>query len=396
MKRNLVRTSLLMTLLGFSTVQAQDSATSGSTQSATPYSVDRSISPYREANIYYLVKDGDSWKASKSADLTQDNVERVSVDTNLKLIRLKASAPTRVSAAEQERGPGSGNRWECYKRAIGESGYRDADGYSICASSLTKSVTTAGEAAIGSLNLLFGSVRTMVAVDQEKIQAVAESSGLIAMAEQDQKDKIAAEAKRKQDEADARQNAEQERLALDRKAEQGDALAKYQRALAYLGSDSWNAVAEQWLVKATAAGSADAAYKLGLFKYDHDHDHAEAERLWVKAAQGGHAGAKWSLDVLRTARADAERERAQQALQAKEEAARQAREKQRVVAFRKAIREGDETNCGLVIESKANLVKISNAVANYGNEHWIRRDQLFPSEYGCRFFNGKYQTPQIN
>jgi hypothetical protein len=70
-------------------------------------------------------------------------------------------------------------------------------------------------------------------------------------------------------------------------------------------------------------------------------------------------------------------------------------EQQKVVAaFRNKLRDGDETNCGPVIETKGKLVKVSFPVADYGNEHWIRRDQIFPSGWGCRFLNGQYQSPQ--
>ena len=62
-------------------------------------------------------------------------------------------------------------------------------------------------------------------------------------------------------------------------------------------------------------------------------------------------------------------------------------------AFRKTLNEGAETNCGPAIEVKAKLVKVAFAVANYGNEHWIRRDEIFPSGYSCRFVNGQYQPP---
>lgn len=390
LKRYLIGATSLIALVTL-TLPVQASTTPSG---ETPYSVDSSISPYAEPNIYFLVKEGGSWKVSKTADLTQEGVERVSVDTNLKLIRLKASAPTKVSAAERDRGPGSGNRWECFKRPVGGTGYREANSYSICSSELTKSATTAGEAAIGSLNLLFGSVRSMVAVDQEKIMEIATTSGLIAIAEQDAKNKIALEAKRQQDLVDTRLKEEQDRIASDRNAEQGDANAKYQRGLDYLGSQAWNAEAEKWFEKATASGSSDAAYQLGLIKFDHYRDEDAAERLWSKAAQGGNAEAKKRLSELLAMKNQIALEREQRLQREKEQAALQAKEKQRVIAFRKSLKEGDETNCGPVIELKPNLVKVAHAVSNYGNEHWIKRDQLVPSSYDCSFYNGTYRAPQ--
>lgn len=98
-------------------------------------------------------------------------------------------------------------------------------------------------------------------------------------------------------------------------------------------------------------------------------------------------------EAKENARLDAERKR-EEAKLAKEESIRKAAERQQLASFRKVLKEGDETNCGPVIQIKSKLVQISFAVSNYGNEHWIRRDMIFPSGYGCRFINGQYQSPQ--
>ncbi len=66
-----------------------------------------------------------------------------------------------------------------------------------------------------------------------------------------------------------------------------------------------------------------------------------------------------------------------------------------IVTFRKSLGEGSETNCGPVIEAKEKLVKVAYAVEDFGNEHWIRRDQIFPRGYGCRFERGEYQPPRL-
>lgn len=73
-----------------------------------------------------------------------------------------------------------------------------------------------------------------------------------------------------------------------------------------------------------------------------------------------------------------------------DEKAREARE---LALFRKRLDNGDETNCGPVIESKGALVKVYFPVANYGNEHWVRKSLLYPAGYGCRFVNGGYVPP---
>jgi hypothetical protein len=65
----------------------------------------------------------------------------------------------------------------------------------------------------------------------------------------------------------------------------------------------------------------------------------------------------------------------------------------RVASFRQTLKVETETNCGPVVEIKGNLVKIYSPVANYGNEHWLKKDELFPSDYGCSFFNGNYVPP---
>jgi hypothetical protein len=94
------------------------------------------------------------------------------------------------------------------------------------------------------------------------------------------------------------------------------------------------------------------------------------------------------------ARVRAEREEARR--QEEQRRNEQEQRRQRIAeadAFRRAIKPETETNCGPALEIKGSLVKVYFPVANYGNEHWIRRDQLFPPKYGCRFFNGRYEPP---
>jgi hypothetical protein len=58
--------------------------------------------------------------------------------------------------------------------------------------------------------------------------------------------------------------------------------------------------------------------------------------------------------------------------------------------FRKNLGMGSETNCGPILEIKGDLLKIYAPIANFGNEHWIRKSQIFPPDTGCRFHNGNY------
>jgi len=66
-----------------------------------------------------------------------------------------------------------------------------------------------------------------------------------------------------------------------------------------------------------------------------------------------------------------------------------------VQLFRSRLKVESETNCGPVIEVKGGLIKIYAPVSNYGNEHWVRLNELFPKDYNCRFYNGKYIPPAI-
>lgn len=67
----------------------------------------------------------------------------------------------------------------------------------------------------------------------------------------------------------------------------------------------------------------------------------------------------------------------------------------RVQAFRRSIGVGTETNCGPILEAKGDLLKIYAPVANYGNEHWMRIEEVYPPGFGCRFFNGRYEAPVL-
>ncbi|MEK6659096.1 MAG: hypothetical protein AABY36_05385 [Campylobacterota bacterium] len=61
--------------------------------------------------------------------------------------------------------------------------------------------------------------------------------------------------------------------------------------------------------------------------------------------------------------------------------------------FRKSIKKGVETNCGLVVDVKESQAKIDFTQKNSINELWIDSKKLFPKGHGCRFVNGKYIAP---
>lgn len=91
---------------------------------------------------------------------------------------------------------------------------------------------------------------------------------------------------------------------------------------------------------------------------------------------------------------EAERRSAElrQLSEARQKAKNQANE--RAKQFRESIKVGHETNCGPVIEMKGTLIKIYFPIKDYGNEHWLRLDEVYPKELAdCRFVNGVYQPP---
>jgi hypothetical protein len=91
------------------------------------------------------------------------------------------------------------------------------------------------------------------------------------------------------------------------------------------------------------------------------------------------------------AQARLERERISLERVAAQDKAKLIAEEKRYATFRQAIKGGTETNCGPVVEVKGNLIKVYAPVQNYGNEHWIRRDQIYPAGETCQFINGQYQ-----
>lgn len=88
------------------------------------------------------------------------------------------------------------------------------------------------------------------------------------------------------------------------------------------------------------------------------------------------------------------REEQEQAQQRAEQERQAKAEQARIGKFRSGIKVETETNCGPVLEIKGNLVKVFSPVQGYGNEHWLRRGQLLPAQYSCRFVNGNYVGPQ--
>lgn len=96
---------------------------------------------------------------------------------------------------------------------------------------------------------------------------------------------------------------------------------------------------------------------------------------------GGKAALEFVREKADRIRQDSKKDRQDQLDQAQAEKV--------FAAFRKSLREGDDTNCGSVIEIKGKLIKVAFAVANYGNEHWVKREVILPPNYYCHYLNGR-------
>lgn len=130
---------------------------------------------------------------------------------------------------------------------------------------------------------------------------------------------------------------------------------------------------------------------LAQFKSFYEQQRAEAERSYPAklAQQKAEDAAREKAE--RAAEADRQR---QAKLEETERQRRLAAEAKQVNAFRATLKVESETNCGPVIAIRGNLIQVTTPVQGYGNEHWIRRNELFPRGYGCWFLNGKYVGTQ--
>jgi TPR repeat protein len=174
------------------------------------------------------------------------------------------------------------------------------------------------------------------------------------------------------------------------------------------------AEALKWYKAAAEQGDIESQYDLGEMYSEGNgvtQNYAEALRWFNLAAAQGYINARFRVRNLapevekeKNRKAREEEEKAIVAKREEEEKAivekREIEEKDRIAKaishlpqFRKSLKEGDETNCGPVIEVKNKLIKVAHPVADYGNEHWIRREQIFTPEFGCSFYNGQYAPP---
>lgn len=105
-------------------------------------------------------------------------------------------------------------------------------------------------------------------------------------------------------------------------------------------------------------------------------------------------------ELLRQANEEAAQQKSRQEAAARQKAlyaeAHHAAVLRETRSFRQSLKLGDKTNCGPIIEVKGPLVKIYFPVQNYGNEHWLEIEKIYPAGVAnCQFINGTYMPPTI-
>lgn len=118
----------------------------------------------------------------------------------------------------------------------------------------------------------------------------------------------------------------------------------------------------------------------------------KAQQMYIARDARDEAAGK-ERERLRAENAEKERkaEAVQQAKAAAELAAAQKAEAQRLVAWRRTLKIGDDTFCGPVIEIKSTMLKIAvrPQLQGFGNEAWLKASEVFPEAYGCYNRNGR-------
>lgn len=61
------------------------------------------------------------------------------------------------------------------------------------------------------------------------------------------------------------------------------------------------------------------------------------------------------------------------------------------IEWRKTVKEGTESHCGLVIQARPSIAQVQTMKG----VHWLRLDQLFPPGIACTFVNGIYVEPKL-
>jgi hypothetical protein len=293
----------------------------------------------KEAKEWLLQKDSSGrWSVTQEASKLQESVEAILIDWDRRTVYLNVAPST----------SGLGGSWrpdECTfgllatmtNRQSGKelSNDRKKVGLTVCNSEFTASSTRGVGAAVSVLSAVVASRVARMVVKTDELEAAIRESRLLEAVESGQLDKYRT----------SFSNAQT--------------------------SEDWNQFIRTYA------------------RYDPD--------LLLTQAIENRDRAKNDEDARRTA-AEAQRKIAQ--TKADEEQSRYEEQRRRqltaqVEAFRRSLTIETETNCGPVVEIKGTLVKVYFPVANYGNEHWVRKELLFPPQWECRFYNGGYQPPPL-
>jgi hypothetical protein len=148
------------------------------------------VSDVRGGTCYFLIKSWGRWKVSRTGNLNDDNVEKVCINLETQEINLAIDGDGRKHFKDL---PGI----QCESSVFSS---REKDGYILCNSAFfsagVEDTVVNVIVAVGTLGIstLMPSYANGGGINQEKLLDVAQSSGLIAMAEQDRQ--IAIEARR--------------------------------------------------------------------------------------------------------------------------------------------------------------------------------------------------------
>lgn len=303
--------------------------------SVTSLTVRPSITPPKQAGLpVYLDKSSGKWVLSISPlDLRKPSVERLKLHAWDGTVWLDASLPSTPSVAELKRGPGKGNRYECYVGLLATAERKEGD-YNVCSSAFIKGDTDVGEAIIGGLSAILGSPRKMMAIDVDALAA--------AVAEAD--------------------------------------VAAYALQLRREGNEQWLTRYRSRFEGAKTIADWERFINTASFADPDDLVPVAQQRLTTLRQE----------EAMRQQRAAVEeRERREQAEAARRQ--RQVDEEVQRLSWVKKLKVGDDTFCGPVIELRPPMIRIAvrAQLQGFSSEQWLREDEVHLPGRGCLNRNGR-------
>lgn len=346
----------------------------------------------RPGITYYLIKQEDGkWKAAKEGDVREDNVERIKVDVKNKTVYLDAPYySSEGGLMNQYLENGRLTPTLCSSGLSNHTKPRKDGGYSICLSGFTTSDVSAVNATGSTLLAVFSFGTRLfhaVKLDAEKLKDAVLESGVAETSTNDlityQNQQWLTAYRKEFSMATGIRIPTEQSLVMPTAAVTSKKIRQF--ISSYQDNDPENLVAQarETLASVEAKEKDDALYRyrdafqaattvFELRTFIDNYSQSDPDKLIPKA----HV----KLSALL----------AQEKIEAENTRRAQVEEAKKLVSWRKTLREGDETNCGPVLETKRGLIKVYFPVANYGSEHWIRVDQIQKAGMGCRFVNGQY------